>query len=357
MADWKFSEDKKRVILDKPPSRPLKISGTRLGSVLGLNPWKSPFATWCEICRVHKDPFTESKYTEAGKTIEPILIAWIKEQFEEGVVSPEDFYGNTWKAVQKQYDFYKDTKIFGGMWDAKLITSKRDNKAIFEIKTTGRPQDWEDGVPDEKLVQALQYAYLDKAEKTFMVGAFLQEEDYQHPQRFVPVEGENTRMYDFVTDTATIMFDGKPTTISELIEYATEWWNAYVLTGISPEIDQKADADILKILRTQRPDEDTETPLSTMISLLDAKEAELAYLREQHKVDELENEIKALKDALKRTLIDGMGDDDDKVEIGRWSLSKTEKQSVDTNALKKAGLYDTYTKTSVSYTLRKTGEK
>ena len=82
--------------------------------MLGLNPWQSAFSAWCEICRVYKSPFEETKYTKAGKEIEPIIINWAKKEFDDGVVSPEDFYGNTWATVKRQYDFYKDKKVFGG---------------------------------------------------------------------------------------------------------------------------------------------------------------------------------------------------------------------------------------------------
>jgi hypothetical protein len=139
--------------------------------------------------------------------------------------------------------------------------------------------------------------------------------------------------------------------------YANEWWNAYVLSGISPEIDQKADEKILRQLRIQRPDEDENTTLGGIIGLLDEKEAELLHIREENGLDTLEDEIKALKEALKRTLTEGMGEHDNKVEVGSWSLSKTERTSVDTDALKADGLYDKYAKTSVSYTLKKKGEK
>lgn len=355
--DWKFNEDKTRIVLDKMPARPLKVTATRIGSILGLNPWKTPFQTWCEICRVYKDPFVESKYTKAGNVIEPILIKWAKKEFEEGVVSPPEYFGNTWGEVKKQYDFYKSTKIFGGMWDAKIINADRNTVAVIEIKTSSRPQDWECGVPDEKLIQALQYAYLEGAKRTFVIAAFLSDEDYMHPEWFVPKKDENVKLYAFDTDTTTIMFDNEPTTIKSLMEYAKQWWEAYVMTGISPEIDQNADEKIIKQLKTDRPDEDVDTPLSTLISLLDAKEMELTFLREQYKLNELEDEIKSLKDALKRTLTDGMGTDSTKVEVGKWTLTKTERETLDTTALKADGLYDKYTKTSVSYTLRKKGEK
>jgi len=354
---WKFNEEKTRIILDSPCRNPLKITATRLGTILGLNPWQSSFSAWCEICRVYKEPFEENKYTKAGKAIEPILIEWAKKEFEGGVVSPSEYYGNTWKEIQKQYDFYKSTKIFGGMWDAKIINTNLGTVGIIEIKTSSRPQDWEHGVPDEKLVQALQYAHLEGAKRTFVIVAFLKEEDYQHPEWFTPESDVTVKLYSFDTETATVKFDSQPTTISELMGYAQEWWEAYVVTGISPEFEKKADEHILKQLKVQRPDEDSSLDVQDIIATLNEKETQLQAIRADTQLDALEDEIKKIKEAVKRILSSAMEEDTTVVNVGNWNLVKSTRESVDTDALKKDGLYEKYLKTSVTYTLKKRGEK
>lgn len=354
--NWKFNDTKTRIILDKPPRATLKITATRISGVLGLDPWNTPFKRWCEIVKLHKDPFIENEYTKAGNAIEPILIKWLNEEvFEGGVVDPNEFYGNLHAKKVKKYDFYGDRKVFGGMWDAKVVGENGKTFAVIEIKTTGRAQDWVNGVPDEKLLQALMYAHLEGVKRTFVVVAFLEEQDYMNPHRFKPVKDKNVKVYSFDTETATILFDGVPCTISELMEYANQWWDAYVTTGISPDFGTK-DEMILKVLKTSRPIEDEDMDLKAIIQRVDELDKKIAVIREQQKLDELEKELKSFKDALKEKLTTSMGEDDDKVEIGRWSLSKSERTSVDTGALKKDGLYDKYTKTSVTYTLRSKGE-
>ena len=47
--EWKYSEDKKHIILDKKPTRFKYLTGTRFASALGLNPYSTPFQIWCEI--------------------------------------------------------------------------------------------------------------------------------------------------------------------------------------------------------------------------------------------------------------------------------------------------------------------
>lgn len=352
--DWKFNEQKNRVVLDAPPKQRLKLTATRLGSVLNMNPYATPFEAWCEIVKLYKKPFEGNKYTKAGQAIEPIIIQWCKENLSDKVVSPEEYYGNNY--AELKYDFYKNReRVFGGMWDCAIPSGADLNKllGIIEIKTSGNPQDWVDGVPMEKLLQGLQYGKLEKAKYTYVVVAFLKDEDYAHPEKFVPVLGKNLKLFTFLTEDAIVVVEREETHIAEALAYAEEWWKAFVETGVSPEFDEKRDADILRELRTQRPDE-TDTSVAGVIRGIATLESEIEAIRTSTKLDVLEDNLKKSKEALKRMLSDLMKDDDEKIQVGKWILSRQGKTSVDTDALKKAGLYDTYTKTSVTLTLRQT---
>ncbi len=37
-----------------PPKRPKKLTGTRFATILGLNPWSTPFEIWCEVALLTK---------------------------------------------------------------------------------------------------------------------------------------------------------------------------------------------------------------------------------------------------------------------------------------------------------------
>ena len=100
MLDWKYSEDGKRIILvNGEPRSKLKVTGTRLAGILGLNKWNTPFQMWCEITKCARPPFEDTIYTLAGKAIEPKQIQWTKEQISENVLSPEEFFGNRYKEM------------------------------------------------------------------------------------------------------------------------------------------------------------------------------------------------------------------------------------------------------------------
>lgn len=353
--DWSFSPSKDRVVLEKAPARPKKITAGRIGTILGLNAWQSPFYGWCDMTKVYSEPFEGNKYTNAGNVIEPKLIAYAKSMFgEDHVLSPEEYY-HTKDAKQSQhYNFFAGIKIFGGMWDAVIVDDEGKIIGVIEIKTSSRPQDWVNGVPDEKLAQGLLYGHLLEVPRTFILASFLEDENYVKPEGFVPDE-DNTKLYPFDTENATIEYDGEDCTISDLTEYAKQWYNAYIKTGVSPQFDEKKDADILKELRTQRPEEDS--TLSGILSDIRSKEAKLEKLRKENDLDALETDIKNLKDSLKRVLTEAMGDDDKSIEVDNWRLSKTVRKGVDSNKLKAAGIYDDYIKESVSYTLKKIVEK
>ena len=133
-----------------PPKKPKKITGTRLGAILGVNPWVKPFQAWCQITRTYEPPFEETKYTRAGKVIEAKQIQFLKDAYYmTDIVTPRDIWGEDY--FQKTWgDFYKNEPIFGGSWDAK----RTEAKAIIECKTTKRVEDWKEDNPEYYALQS-----------------------------------------------------------------------------------------------------------------------------------------------------------------------------------------------------------
>lgn len=66
-----------------PPKRPKKLTATRFATILGLNPWSTPFEVWCEITRTYQKPFEDTIYTIAGKTIEPKQAEYMKNTYSK----------------------------------------------------------------------------------------------------------------------------------------------------------------------------------------------------------------------------------------------------------------------------------
>ena len=325
----------------EPPKRTKKMTGTRFGAVLGVNAWSTPFKVWCEMTKVYEDPFVDSIYTIAGKTIEPKQIQYMKDMYAmDNLKTPTDIFGADY--FNKTFgDFFKSNKIFGGMWDSVLMDGDT-YEAVLEFKTTKRAEDWaDDKIPEYYALQAALYAYLLDVEEVIMVCSFLKESDYEHPEKFKP-SVDNTVTRSFKLHERYPNFEG-------LIEQATAFWNNFVLTGKSPDYDTVKDADILKVLKTTYVDEDADLELLAS----EAKElyVKLEVAKEQFKADS--DRLDNLKKAIKAKLMDNLTDGKTMAQYGNWHLTQSAGSTTyDTEAMKADGVYEKYLKTSKpKYTL------
>ena len=341
------------------PAKPKKITGTHFPTVLGVNPFSSPFEVWCRCTRTYEIPFEGNKYTNAGQIIEPKVFDFLRKSMGYGnkVVTPEDVYGKdhfkkTWG------DFYPEHPFLGGMWDALLLDDNRKIECVVEIKTVqvdGRSgsleQRWKNGeAPHYQALQAALYAYLLGVDKVLMVAVALEDKkgDYEHPEEVTPsYANENVYTDEFKVSERYPNFD-------LYIEQATAWWNSYVLTGVSPEFDEKKDAEILKALRTNTLNPDTD------ISALVAEAEQLTSEIEQvtATVADKEKRLKVVTEQIKKYALEQFRDGDTKVSIPgqriEFVLSKSETTELDKKALEADGLLEKYTKSKTNYRLTKT---
>ena len=337
--------DGNRIAVD-PPGRPKKITGTRLAAILGVNRWKTPFSAWCEITRTYEEPFVDTKYTLAGKTIEPkqALYAQFMCGFP-GFVTPEKRYGKDF--FRKTYgDFFHDTEVFGGMWDYLSYGDPDDEEGgltVLEMKTTKRKSDWDDDIPEYYALQAALYAYLLHTDSVCMVVSFLQDKDYEHPEKFVPTR-KNTKIYPFTLSQRYPHFE------QDYIKPAITFWQENVLTGISPPYDEKKDGEILAELRKKviDPSQINEDELITEAEQLKAKLDEYAILTKP-----LEDRLKILTDGMKSYALDMLDTGTDKVVYAGanygFTVTKQTGTRLDTEALKRDGLYEKYSVPTVTY--------
>lgn len=325
-----------------PPKRPKKITGTRFAAILNKNVWNSPFKTWCEITRTYEEPFEDTIYTIAGKTIEPKQADYMKEAYFMDIVSPTDIYGADY--FKKTFgDFFGKTPVFGGMWDYLLRGEDGEIEAVLEMKTTKRSEDWVEDVPEYYALQAALYANLLGVDKVIMVASILEDKDYSAPEKFVP-SAENTVVIPFRVSERYPDFNA-------LKLAAMEWWEDYVLEGISPPYNEKRDEDVLKALRSQTLNPDTD---------LDEVIAEAEQLQEEldeaaAEVAEKEKRLKTLKDIIRDAAVKQFRDGDKSVTYEganyKWTVSKAVTATVDKDKLKADGILGKYQKETVSYKL------
>lgn len=324
-----------------PPKRPKKLTATRFATVLGLNPWSTPFEVWCEITRTYQKPFEETIYTAAGKTIEPKQAQFMKKSyFMTNIVTPTDIYGEDY--FNRTYgDFFKDEPIFGGMWDYLLFNENKKPVTVLEMKTTKRVEDWAKDIPEYYALQAALYAYLLGVDDVIMVASFLSDKDYKDPAQFIP-SAKNTITVPFKVSERYPEF-------KKLVKKAEKWWKDHVETGISPAFDEKADAEILKELRTN-----TLNPESDIEALLrEGEELKAEIDRLSAPIEPLEKRLKVVTDIIKQHALAQFRDGDKKVSIRgekyEWNVSRSETSEIDKEGLKADGLLAKYTRAKVSY--------
>lgn len=350
--EWRYSEDKKQIILENKPTRFKYITGTRLASLLGLNPYSSPFQCWCECTRLITPPYEETIYTKAGRIIEPLQRKYVSEKFPN-IVSPEDYFGDIFEQVRWNF-FRDDQKPFAGCWDAVgTRDNKRDIIMVVEFKTASDPRKWDNTMPVYYELQGALYAKLLGLDRVLFVASFLDKLDYAHPESFVPNE-KNTKMIVKKLKDMVFEINGKFLSIDEVLDLAKDLWNTYIETGISPEFDEKKDKQYLDIIRTSQPIND-----SSIEDLCDyAKDLaiEIANIKESSGITSKEKELKIVEDNIKKALMETLKEGELNASCKQYKLSGTKGIKFDEKAFKAdhPKEYDKYSTESVTFRLSKT---
>ena len=324
-----------------PPKKPLKITGTRFAAILGSNKWSTPFKCWCEITRTYKEPFVDTIYTQAGKAIEPKQAEYMKTAYAMyNLKTPTDIFGENY-FKRTWGDFFGDFPVFGGMWDYLLYDEEGKPTAVLEMKTTKRSEDWLEDIPEYYALQAALYAYLLGVDDVIMVASFLEPKDYDNPESFVP-NASNTITVEFK------LSERYPDFIA-MVDKAQAWWDAHVVTGISPEYDEKKDADILAAIRTNNltPDTDIASLLAEAEQLKAECDSVYASLADKEK------RLKVIVEQIKKHALGQFRASDKKVVLKgntyEWVIAKSETTEIDKEALKADGLYDKYSRKKESF--------
>lgn len=323
-----------------PPKRTKKVTGTRFATILGLNPWSTPFEMWCAITKTYEKPFEDTIYIIAGKTIEPKQAEYMKKSYGMDLITPTDRYGQDY--FNKTWgDFFPENPYFGGMWDYLGVDENGTVDTVLEMKTTKRIEDWQNDAPEYYALQAALYAYLLGVDNVIMVASFLEEKDYEDPSKFVP-NIKNTITVEFKVSERYPDFE-------RMVAEVKSWWGEYVTGGISPVYDEKKDAEILAALRTHNltPDTDIDALIKEAEGL--KKEVDMTAAA----IADKEKRLKEISDIIKEHAMTQFRDGDKKVEIKgstyTWTVSRSETTTIDKKALEADGLLEKYQKKSEQY--------
>jgi hypothetical protein len=136
-----------------------------------------------------------------------------------------------------------------------------------------------------------------------------------------------------------------------------KFWRENVLTGISPEFDEKKDAEILKVLRknvTEAEDKD----IAKLMKEADRLQAQID--KAKAKIEDKEKRLKEINDIVKQSMVKQFRDGDKNVEIKgsayTWNLRRDVSKSFDQKKFEEdnPGVYEKYkTKETIKYVLTK----
>ena len=243
-------DDSEHVVFFDQWGRKKKITGTKMGAILGCSRFSTPFKVALEIARIYPgDP--SNKYLEAGNVIEPIIrkhVRSLSSRIPSLLGLPDSTPIVVEEPVEKEacgYDHFHDSKVFGGLVDGYIAAGGR-RKAILEIKTSGHRDSWldEDGnvsvVPEEYILQAGLYAQLSNLDDIVFAVGFLRDEDYDRPAFWTPDE-----------DNFAMIHISRPDMTGPMRE-AEDWYHRYIDNGETPEWTE-ADEELVKWLKAYDP--------------------------------------------------------------------------------------------------------
>ena len=196
-------------------------------------------------------------------------------------------------------------------------------------------------------MQGALYSYLKGLDRIVFVCTFPQEIDYAKPENY-QVTDDNTILVVKKLSDILIPINGKYLNIEECMEYATKWWNEFVVQGISPEFDEKLDKEYLDIIRASKPCEDNELIDVCNEAIQLAKE--IKELEVSSGLKAKQDLLKVLEASIKETMIEQQLN-----QRGKYKLSEKKKIKFDEKRLEKENpkVYNQYMIEEISYTLSK----
>lgn len=252
-----------RIILNKEyllknSSKFKKITGSRFASILDQSSYTSPVKTWAMMVNIYSEPMDEM-YAKAGNIIEPKICKFVCEKTNIKYIQ--------YDPKKIGFDIFKDNKIFGGIPDGEpvdqngnllypslpmleikttsidsFVFKKENNLMVLQKDSSGKPivkkenekkQKWFNSnnqiiIPNEYMFQLGLYCYLRNIQNAIFAVCFLETNDYINPQD-CDVNSRDVRIVDF-----NVNLDE----FKQYINYATNWYNDYIVNGISPELSK-----------------------------------------------------------------------------------------------------------------------
>lgn len=298
-----------------------KISGTYMSGLLGVNPWATPFTTTAKMLRLLVEDISDKPAVRTGTVLEPKILDYF------GAIHADSMY-DARKGDHEEWKPDFEDEFFTGHIDGLMADGR-----LVEVKTTSRPQDWDGRIPVYYHIQASLYAkFLNAPSISFLVG-FTTRETQSNPESWIPTD-KNTMRVD------CDVMDG----FDDMMDRAREVYSDTVLKMRTtvPDLTNPVDAEVVACLDAQLWDEDEASDVVNKVAALNSD-------LEVYKV--IQKDMDAKKQLLslymhKHGLFSVAGKD---CYVQRGVTNRT---VIDSEQLKKDGVYDIYAKTNEYETLK-----
>lgn len=296
------------------------IGGSDAGAIMGLNKYATPLSVY--LAKKDFASFGGNKATEWGNILEDPVRRKAREDLGIEIETVPGMFSN------KEHNFMNAN--FDGLvfieGEKEIAGTAVSGLGGHEIKTSRTGEGFaENEVPDSYYAQVQHYMAVTGL--TFFVLTVFIFDKYEGRHYVIP------RNDDF---------------IQKLIEVETDFWNNNVLADVAPApTGNENEFDLVKSLPMP-----AEVELESCYeTLLDEKEEVDA------KIKELSDRSNAIKEQLLMAISSASGGSNSDRTIatcGRWKITYNNQvqRRVDSNALKKAGIYDEYSKETVSKVMR-----
>ncbi|MDR2144449.1 MAG: YqaJ viral recombinase family protein [Treponema sp.] len=293
------------------------LGGSDAGAVMGMNTFASPLTLYLRKKGLVAAPET-SRAAKRGKILEPVIRQLTGEDFPQLVIEPVPFM-----FFHPLYPFIS-ANIDGVVYAHEVVHVRGEDIVGIgghEIKSAKTGYGWgEDEIPDNYYCQVQHYMAV-LGLPWFMVSVYI-------------LDGEEIRHY---------IIRRNEEFVDKLIAAEKDFWETYIVPGVMPAATgiENEDDMITGMFAGTRG----------TIRLGDAERELCAeHVRLNAAKKDIENHMKAIAVTVKEAIIQNAGDNlvEKKASAvaGPYSVSWSffETRRVDTDALKKAGLYDQYAK-------------
>jgi putative phage-type endonuclease len=261
------------------------IGGSEVGTILGLNPWESPFTLWAKKTARIDAQIPTNEAMEWGNRLEPVVLDKFAENHPEFEVLRDV---GTWHHKDRPWHVANPDAVY----------REGDTFGIIEVKTAQYEDAWADGVPRHYEAQVQHYLDAFGFSAAFVVVLF---------------HGNRYREYEVLAD---------PNAQAEALEKVTAF-REYVANDIKPEFD-----GALSTYQTVR----------AINPLIEDAEVELGWLGVDYFAAEAvakEAEAEVLK--LKSLILDALGTAKRGLVEGEWVLSRQARGAGDPYLVTKRG--------------------